>query len=64
LVFSTAVAARRLWKGGSLVRLPLLTKVVQRVPVKIVLDPDQQSIQRLRDGLSVIASVSADGARQ
>ena len=33
------------------------TKIVQRVPVKIVLDPGQPIAQRLRPGLSVIASV-------
>ena len=33
------------------------TKVVQRVPVKIVFDPDQPAVQRLRSGLSVIATV-------
>jgi membrane fusion protein (multidrug efflux system) len=33
------------------------TKIVQRVPVKIVLDRDQPEVERLRDGLSVIAMV-------
>jgi membrane fusion protein (multidrug efflux system) len=33
------------------------TKIVQRVPVKIVLDPDQAQAERLRPGLSVIATV-------
>jgi membrane fusion protein, multidrug efflux system len=33
------------------------TKIVQRVPVKIVLDPDQETAVRLRPGLSVIATV-------
>jgi membrane fusion protein (multidrug efflux system) len=33
------------------------TKIVQRVPVKIVFDPDQPAVQRLRAGLSVIATV-------
>jgi membrane fusion protein (multidrug efflux system) len=33
------------------------TKIVQRVPVKIVLDRDQPGLERLRDGLSVIAMV-------
>jgi membrane fusion protein (multidrug efflux system) len=33
------------------------TKIVQRVPVKIVLDPGQPALERLRDGLSVIAMV-------
>lgn len=33
------------------------TKIVQRVPVKIVLDPGQPGAERLRPGLSVIANV-------
>ena len=33
------------------------TKIVQRVSVKIALDPDQQMAERLRPGLSVIAKV-------
>ena len=33
------------------------TKIVQRVPVKIVLDPDQSAAAQLRPGLSVIATV-------
>jgi membrane fusion protein, multidrug efflux system len=33
------------------------TKIVQRIPVKIVLDPDQPELGRLRPGLSVIAIV-------
>jgi membrane fusion protein (multidrug efflux system) len=33
------------------------TKIVQRVSVKIALDPDQQTAERLRPGLSVIAKV-------
>jgi membrane fusion protein, multidrug efflux system len=37
------------------------TKIVQRVPVKIVLDPDQQEAERLRPGLSVIATVRTNG---
>jgi membrane fusion protein (multidrug efflux system) len=37
------------------------TKIVQRVPVKILLDPGQPAIQRLQDGLSVVAMVRADG---
>src|SRR5262245_2645485 len=32
------------------------TKIVQRVPVKIVLDPDQSTAARLRPGLSVIVT--------
>jgi membrane fusion protein (multidrug efflux system) len=33
------------------------TKIVQRVPVKIVLDSGQATVARLRPGLSVIATV-------
>jgi membrane fusion protein (multidrug efflux system) len=38
------------------------TKIVQRVPVKIVLDSGQATVARLRPGLSVIAKVRADGS--
>ncbi len=38
------------------------TKVVQRVPVKILLDSGQPSAGRLRPGLSVIATVRTNGA--
>ena len=37
------------------------TKIVQRVPVKIVFEPDQPAVQRLRDGLSVVATVRING---
>jgi membrane fusion protein (multidrug efflux system) len=37
------------------------TKVVQRIPVKIVLDPGQETSGRLRPGLSVVAAVHTDG---
>jgi membrane fusion protein (multidrug efflux system) len=40
------------------------TKVVQRIPVKIVLDADQATVGRLRPGLSVIAIVRTSGASQ
>jgi membrane fusion protein (multidrug efflux system) len=40
------------------------TKIVQRVPVKIVLDREQPIIERLRDGLSVIAMVRTNGGGQ
>ncbi|MGC8669417.1 MAG: HlyD family secretion protein [Chthonomonadales bacterium] len=33
------------------------TKVVQRIPVKIVLDPNQPGMDRLRAGMSVVATV-------
>jgi membrane fusion protein (multidrug efflux system) len=38
------------------------TKIVQRVPVKIVLDPGQATVGQLRPGLSVIAAVRTSGA--
>ncbi len=38
------------------------TKIVQRVPVKIVLDPGQAAVGQLRPGLSVIAAVRTNGA--
>jgi membrane fusion protein (multidrug efflux system) len=34
------------------------TKVVQRVPVKIVIDPNQKGANNLRAGLSVLATVA------
>ena len=37
------------------------TKVTQRVPVKIVLDDHQNGTERLRPGLSVVASVRTKG---
>jgi membrane fusion protein, multidrug efflux system len=40
------------------------TKIVQRVPVKIVLDAGQPTTQGLRPGLSVIAVVRTSGAGQ
>jgi membrane fusion protein (multidrug efflux system) len=40
------------------------TKVVQRVPVKIVLDPGQQMAAKLRPGLSVIAAVHRKSIQQ
>jgi len=33
------------------------TKIVQRIPVKIVLDPDPSLADRLRAGMSVIAEI-------
>jgi membrane fusion protein, multidrug efflux system len=38
------------------------TKIVQRLPVKIVLDPHQATMAQLRPGLSVIATVRTSGA--
>jgi membrane fusion protein (multidrug efflux system) len=40
------------------------TKIIQRVPVKIVLDGGQETATRLRPGLSVIATVRTTGAGQ
>lgn len=40
------------------------TKIVQRVPVKIVLDRNQPALERLRDGLSVVAMVRISGGGQ
>ena len=40
------------------------TKIVQRVPVKIMLDPGQKEAERLRPGLSVIATVRTNGTGQ
>jgi membrane fusion protein (multidrug efflux system) len=37
------------------------TKIVQRLPVKIVLEPGQATVVRLRPGLSVIAKVRTNG---
>ena len=33
------------------------TKIVQRIPVKIVLEPDRKTVERLRPGMSVIARI-------
>jgi membrane fusion protein, multidrug efflux system len=38
------------------------TKIVQRVPVKIVLDPGQAGCEKLRPGLSVTATIRTNGA--
>jgi len=40
------------------------TKIVQRIPVKIVLDPSDPLTQRLRPGLSVTATVDTRTAPQ
>jgi len=40
------------------------TKVVQRIPVKIVLDKDQPLLGQLRAGMSVEASVDLDSGRR
>jgi len=38
------------------------TKIVQRVPVRILIDPDQPQLERLASGLSVVASVDTSAA--
>jgi membrane fusion protein (multidrug efflux system) len=38
------------------------TKIVQRVPVKIVLQPGQTELDRLRPGLSVVTTIRASSA--
>jgi membrane fusion protein (multidrug efflux system) len=40
------------------------TKIVQRVPVKILLQPGQTELDRLRPGLSVIATIRTRGAQR
>lgn len=40
------------------------TKVVQRLPVRIAIDPDQPLAQRLRPGMSVVAKVDTTDGRQ
>lgn len=39
------------------------TKIVQRIPVKIVLEPDEQVRERLRPGMSVISRIKTSGRR-
>jgi membrane fusion protein (multidrug efflux system) len=39
------------------------TKIVQRIPVKIVLDHDPRAADRLRPGMSVIVEINASGKR-
>ncbi|HWO02968.1 MAG TPA: HlyD family secretion protein [Blastocatellia bacterium] len=39
------------------------TKIVQRIPVKIVIDRDQRGADRLRSGMSVIAEIDASGRK-
>jgi multidrug resistance efflux pump len=40
------------------------TKVVQRLPVRIAIDPDQELARRLRPGMSVIVKVDTAGAAE
>lgn len=40
------------------------TKVVQRLPVKIAIDPDQPLAERLRPGMSVVARIDTAPARE
>jgi multidrug resistance efflux pump len=37
------------------------TKVVQRIPVRISLDPGQRAVRRLRPGMSVVARIDTEG---
>jgi membrane fusion protein (multidrug efflux system) len=39
------------------------TKVVQRIPVKILIDHNQRAADRLRSGMSVIVEINASGKR-
>ena len=39
------------------------TKIVQRIPVKILIDHDQRAAARLRSGMSVIVEINASGKR-
>lgn len=39
------------------------TKIVQRIPVKIVLDHDERAADRLRPGMSVIVDINASGKK-
>ena len=39
------------------------TKIVQRIPVKILIDHDQRAADRLRSGMSVIVEINASGKR-
>jgi membrane fusion protein (multidrug efflux system) len=38
------------------------TKIVQRVPVRILLDPGQLGSERLRPGLSIVAEIDTRAA--
>jgi membrane fusion protein (multidrug efflux system) len=40
------------------------TKIVQRIPVKIALDPDPAIAARLRPGMSVVAEITTSGKRK
>lgn len=39
------------------------TKIVQRIPVKIVIEHDQREMDRLRPGMSVIVEINASGKK-
>ena len=39
------------------------TKIVQRIPVKIIIDHDQRAAERLRSGMSVIVEINASGKK-
>ena len=38
------------------------TKIVQRIPVRIRIDPGQPVAQRLRPGMSIVAAIDTDAA--
>jgi membrane fusion protein (multidrug efflux system) len=37
------------------------TKIAQRIPVKIVLDPDPAVLEQLRPGMSVVVKIKTSG---
>jgi membrane fusion protein, multidrug efflux system len=39
------------------------TKIVQRIPVKIIIEHDQRELERLRPGMSVIVDINASGKK-
>jgi multidrug resistance efflux pump len=36
-------------------------KISQRIPVRIIVDPDQPNLERLRPGMSVVVSIDTSG---
>ena len=66
IVFKGHVDSLSAGTGATFALLPAdnatgnFTKVVQRVPVKILLEPNQKNSNRLRSGLSVIATITTD----
>jgi membrane fusion protein, multidrug efflux system len=67
LVFHGKVAELSPASGSQFALLPPdnatgnFTKVVQRIPVKIVLDPGQSNLDRLRPGFSSVVTVHTEG---